>query len=240
MVLIIGGSKSYVGAPALAAMAVLRTGADISAVAAPEKAAYIINAWSPDLITEKLTGDFLASRHVAPLVKAARGFDCVVIGPGLGKREETAAAVRKLCEKISIPKIIDADAIKAKPKLKNCIVTPHAKEFELLFGERGTKASVRRHARGDAIVLLKGHTDLISNGTAVAENHTGNPCMTVGGTGDVLAGICGGLVAQGLPLFEAAKKAARISGLAGDLLKKEMGCGFVASDELGAIPHVMR
>ena len=239
-VLVMGGSESYVGAPALAAMAALRTGADISVVATAEKAAYAINAWSPDLITKKLAGKFLAVGHVAGLAKAAKGFDCVVIGPGLGDKKETAAAVRKLCEKIKVPKIIDADAIKARPRLENCIVTPHAREFEVLFGEGGTRASVKKHARADAIVLLKGHVDVISDGKRVAENRMGNAGMTVGGTGDVLAGICAGLVAQGMPLFEAAKEAARTNGLAGDLLKKEFGYGFVASDLLGAIPEIMR
>jgi len=239
-ILVIGGSEEYVGAPALAAMAALRAGADLSVVAAPERAAYAINAWSPDLITKKLRGRWLAERHVSGLAKMAAGFDCAIIGPGLGERKETLAAVRKLCEKIEIPKIIDADAIKAKPVLENCIVTPHAREFELLFGERGTRASVKSHARENAIVLLKGHVDIISDGRRVAENRTGNAGMTVGGSGDVLAGLCGGLVAQHIPLFEAAKRAARANGLAGDLLKREMGYGFVASDLLGAVPRVMR
>jgi len=99
---------------------------------------------------------------------------------------------------------------------------------------------VKRHARRDVVVLLKGHVDIVSDGKRVAENHTGNAGMTVGGTGDVLTGICAGLVAQGMPHFKAAVEAARISGLAGDLLKREMNYGFVASDMLGAIPRVKR
>ena len=236
-VLVIGGSGGYVGAPALAAMAALRSGCDIAAVAAPEKAAYAINAMSPNLITKKLDGTHLTTSHVHVLVEAAKEFDCVVIGPGLGKKKETMEAVRMLCRAIKKKKVLDADALYAKPSIKNCVVTPHAKEFKALFGKAGTKANAKNAAKG-FVVLLKGKVDIITDGKRVAENRTGNDGMTVGGTGDVLAGLCAGLVAQGASLYKAAQDAALINGLAGDALLAEMGCGFLASDLLETIPYV--
>lgn len=239
-VLVIAGSEDFVGAAALTGLAALRSGVDIVVVACPEQAAYAINALTPDLITKKLWGHFLKTSHVPILVEMAKKFDCIVIGPGLGQNKETMKAVRMLCDEIKKPKVIDADAIKAKPKLSKCIVTPHKKEFEILFKKKATKANVKKAAGRNSVVLLKGPVDLISNGTKILENKTGNASMTKGGTGDCLAGLCGGLVAQGMPLFKAASEAARINGLAGDYLLEEMGYGFVASDLLEVIPFVMK
>jgi len=237
-VLIMGGSEDYAGAPALAGLAALRSGCDIAVIAAPEKTAYAINACSPDLITKKLQGTVLATAHVPMLVKLAEEFDCVLIGNGLGTATETADAVRMLCEAIDTPKVIDADAIKARPQARNCIVTPHAREFELWTGKKATKANAVKASRRDCITLLKGPVDIITDGKRVTENRTGNDGMTVGGTGDVLAGLCAGLVAQGRPLYAAACEAARVNGLAGDFLLAETGYGFLASDLLGIIPRV--
>lgn len=239
-VLIIGGSEDYTGAPALAAMAALRSGCDIVVIAAPEKTAYAINSLSPDIITKKLVGNWLSLVHVPVLLEMSEEFDCVLIGPGLGQKKETMEAVKVLCKEIKKPKIIDADAIKAKPLLRNCIVTPHAKEFEILFGKKPTKANAVKAAGKNRIVLLKGPVDIITNREKLVENKTGNNGMTVGGTGDVLAGLCAGLVSQGMSLFKAGSEAAKINGLAGDLLLEEMGYGFIASDLLEAIPLVLR
>ncbi|MCK4327268.1 MAG: NAD(P)H-hydrate dehydratase [Candidatus Diapherotrites archaeon] len=237
-VLVIGGGEDYVGAPALAGMAALRSGCDIAVVAAPEKAAYAINSMSPDLITKKLLGRELSTTHVPVLAKMAEGFDCVVIGPGLGEKPGTLEAVRMLCSEIKAKKVLDADALKARPVLRNCIVTPHAKEFEVLFGKKATKANAKKAAKKDCVVLLKGPTDIITDGSRLVENRTGNDGMTVGGSGDCLAGLVAGLVAQGMPLFKAAAEAARVNGLAGDALLEEMGYGFVASDLLDVIPLI--
>ena len=164
-VLVIGGSEEYVGAPALAAMAALRSGCDIAVVAAPEKAAYAINSMTPDLITKKLLGRELSTTHVPALVKMTEEFDCVVIGPGLGRGPETMEAVRMLCRAIKTKRVLDADALHARPVLKNCIVTPHAKEFEALFGKKATKANAKKVAKKNCVVLLKGPIDIITDGS---------------------------------------------------------------------------
>mgnify|MGYP000672155337 CR=1 FL=1 len=240
-VLIVGGSDNYVGAPALTGLAVLRSGADLAIIACPETAGYAINSISPDLITVKLSGKTLARRHEPRIAKLAESADVVVLGPGLGTNPETKMTVRNLCRRISKPKVIDADALKALDKIpENCILTPHAGEFEILFGCKPTREELKKRASEDKIILLKGPCDLISNGKEVKENCTGNPGMTVGGTGDVLAGLVAGLVAQGVKPLDAAFLAAQVNGESGDLLLKEKGYGFTASDLLEVIPRVMK
>ena len=238
-VLIIGGSEDYAGAPALAGLAALRSGCDIVVIAAPEKTAYAINACSADLITKKLSGTALATVHVPMLTKLAEGFDCVLIGNGLGLASGTMNAVRMLCDAITVPKVVDADAIKARPQARNCIVTPHAREFEIWTGKKATKANAVKASKRDCITLLKGPVDIITDGKRVVENRTGNDSMTKGGTGDTLAGLCAGLVAQKEGLFDAAVKAAWVNGRAGDLMLKHYGNGYFTSELLCALAPAM-
>ena len=173
--------------------------------------------------------------------------DVVVMGMGLGTADGTLAAVRKivpLCKKA----VIDADALSPflRPLLhRNIIVTPHAGEMRRLSGvdvpEDETKkiGFVRSFAQGNkATVLFKGAVDIISDGTDVRANRTGNAGMTVGGTGDVLAGLTGALFAKH-EAFDAACAAAFINGAAGDLAFAEFGYGLLATDVIDNIPKVM-
>jgi NAD(P)H-hydrate epimerase len=240
IVLVVAGSEQYVGAAVLTSLAAFRTGVDLVHLASAEVVSLIANAYSPDLITHKLPGKYLKRSHCKKIVELSKKADVVVIGPGLGRNKDTVNAVRYLTKNIKKPIVLDADALHARPALKNCVVTPHRAEFKELFREDATKAAVKRHAKKDVIILLKSQTDIISDGKKVKLNKTGNAGMTVGGTGDVLAGIVAGLIAQGTPLFNAAVKGAFINGRAGDRLKKRKGFGFLASDILEQIPLVMK
>jgi NAD(P)H-hydrate epimerase len=251
--LVIGGSKRYTGAPALAAysaIASLRAGADLVLVAAPERAADIIAKFSPNLITEPLEGDFVSMKHLKALDYLVRKFDAVCIGSGIGTEKETESFVRKFVGKIKKPCVIDADAIKVLKKKRlggNFVLTPHAYEFYHISGER-PKQDVTSRAevvekfakKTGSVILLKGAVDIISDGKQTAMNKTGNPYMTTGGTGDVLTGICGGLLAQGVPPFRAACASAYITGKAGDLAAKEKGPGLLATDIIEKIPEVIK
>jgi len=247
-VLVVGGSENYVGAPALAAMAALRSGIDICVVAAPEKVAWQINSYSPDIITRKINGDFLNWDNVNEIVKLAETFDCVLIGNGLGTEPGTMDFVREAVERISIPLVIDADAIKALAgkKISNSIITPHAREFEIWTGESlpkelDDKARVAQmFAKNKSVVLLKGPIDIIASEDELKFNKTGNPGMTIGGTGDVLAGITAGFLAQTKDLFNSAYYAAYLNGKIGDYLLKKKGIGFTASDIISLIPEFRR
>ncbi len=252
--LVVGGSDVFSGAPALVAMAALRVGADIVSVAAPEKTAYAISSMSPSLITIKLKGKRLSSSNLSALKEHLESATAVVAGPGLGLHSETREATLELVElmeETGTPLLLDADGLKAFAEFKrkvSCplVLTPHAREYEILTGRKLPKAmgerveEVQKAARKlGATILLKGAVDVISDGVRVKFNFTGNPGMTVGGTGDVLSGVVGGLLAMGADSFRAAVAGAFINGAAGDFVRAERGYHMVPTDLLEWIPHVM-
>jgi len=252
--LIVGGSEVYSGAPALAALAALRSGVDLVYIAAPRETAYAISSISPDLITLKLEGDRLSRENLPVVRRFLEKATAILIGPGLGVHRETQEAVNDLIkhvEDVKIPMLLDADGLKAfaesKRRLKTAVVfTPHAGEYRILTGKSlpegldGRAEMVQETAQKlDAVLLLKSHVDIISDGYRTKLNFTGNPGMTVGGTGDVLSGIVGAFLAQGVEPFEAAVAGAFINGAAGDFVKAEKGYHIVASDLLEWIPKII-
>lgn len=251
--LIIGGSETYSGAPTLVALGAMRTGTDLVYLAAPERTAYAISSMSPDLITIKLEGTHLNPDNVAELRSSVEKVDAVVIGPGLGLHPETSKAVKaliSLVENSRKPLLLDADGLKAfaayKRRLKvPLVLTPHAGEYAILTGKTLPEdldqkiADVYKTAADlGAVILLKGAVDVVSDGKRFKLNSTGNPGMTVGGTGDVLSGVVGALLAQKVDPFEAAVAGAFINGAAGDFVFKEKGYHMVAGDLIDWISMV--
>jgi len=252
--LVIGGSNVFSGAPALAAMAALRAGVDIVTVAAPENTATAISSMSPALITIKLKGKHLNAGNLSAVKEQLDSATAVVLGPGLGLHSETKEATKQIIEQVEekgTPLLLDADGLKAFAEFKRkvefpMVLTPHAREYEILTGnklpddleERAEK--VQRNARKlGATILLKGPVDVVSDGEQTKFNFTGNPGMTVGGTGDVLSGVVGGLLAMGADSFRAAAAGAFINGAAGDFVAAEKGYHMIPTDLLEYIPKVM-
>lgn len=251
--LVIGGSEVFSGAPTLVSLAALRTGVDIAYLAAPSKTAYAISSMSPDLITIKLEGDNLKPADMEMLKPYLSTVDAVVMGPGLGLNPETSKFV-KLCidevEKAKKPLLLDADGLKAFAKFKRplkvpLVLTPHAGEYAILTGETLPESQEERIAniqniakKLNATILVKGKVDLICNAEYAKMNFTGNPGMTVGGTGDVLSGIVGGLLAQKIDPYEAAVAGAFVNGACGDLVANEIGFHMVATDIIEWISQV--
>ncbi|AWB26312.1 NAD(P)H-hydrate dehydratase [Halococcoides cellulosivorans] len=245
-ILVVGGGP-YAGAPALAALAALRAGADLVRVVAPESVADSIQGYAPDLIVESVPGERIGSDHVDRLVALATERDAVVVGPGLGGAEDSRAAVADLLGRIDGRVVADAEAIDAAAAVEtdaDLVVTPHRGEFARVgrsvdgADEPALADAVATAASDlDATVLLKGPTDVISNGERVRVNRTGNAGMTVGGTGDVLAGTVGALLAVEDPMV-AAGLGAFLVGRAGDRAAERSGRGLIASelpDDVGAI-----
>ena len=253
-ILIIGGGESFSGAPALAALAALRTGADLVVIAAPESVSDVIRSFSPNLIVKSLPGKNLSKKCIEILETEIEKYDTIILGPGIGLNPETLETAAKLAQIIAdkgIPLLVDADGLKAIAKhgipSGKVVLTPHAGEFMILFGEKPAEnlmergEIVRKMAEKHGItILLKGHIDVISNGTKIKYNITGNPGMTVGGTGDVLSGIVATLMAQGADPFPAACSGAFISGAAGDLALEEKGYELLATDVVEKIPDVLQ
>jgi len=252
--LVIGGSEVFSGAPALVASAAYRTGVDLVHIAAPSKTAYAISSMSPDYMTIKLEGDHLNPPNATALASYLKKSTAVAMGPGLGLHKETKEFVREMirnAEMVKTPLLLDADALKAFAEFKRrvkapLVLTPHAGEYRILTGSNVADdiakraAEVQKTAKElNAVILLKGNTDIISDGERIKFNFTGNPGMTVGGTGDVLSGIVAAFLAQGVDAFEAAVAAAFINGAAGDFTASEKGFHMVATDLLDWIPKVM-
>jgi len=251
--LVIGGSEVFSGAPALVSLAALRTGVDIVYLAAPAKTAYALSSLSPDLITLKLKGDNINPINMAALMPYLEMVDAVVIGPGLGLSAETREFVNacvKAIETAGKPVLLDADGLKAFAEFKRplkvpLVLTPHAGEYAILTGRKLSESMEARIAEVqktatelEAVILLKGQVDIVCDGEKVKLNFTGNPGMTVGGTGDVLSGIVGALLAQKADVFEAAVAGAFVNGAAGDFVAGNIGYHLVATDLLDWIPRV--
>ena len=252
--LVVGGSEVYSGAPALTAMGAYATGVDLAFVAAPEAAASIIAGFSPSLITVKLKGKRLNQRNIQQLQPFLERVNAVAMGPGLGLHDETVEAVDTLLDWIEerrLPVLLDADALKGFAQKRReietpAVFTPHGGEFKILTGreaagdfkERGKEVQMEAKKLG-ATILLKGHVDVVSDGVHTRYNWTGNPGMTVGGTGDVLSGVTAGFMAMGSSPFEAAVAGAFVNGAAGDAAYEEKGYHLVPTDLVERIPSVI-
>ena len=252
--LVIGGNEVYSGAPTLVSLGALRTGVDLVYLAAPSKVAYAISSMSPDLITIKLEGENLSSNNIEALKPYLGMVDAVVVGPGLGLKPETVDFVKRLVdavEKAEKPLLLDADGLKAFAKFKRplkvpLVLTPHAGEYTILTGEilpenyKEEAIVIQKTAKKlNAVILVKGKVDIICDSQRVKFNFTGNPGMTVGGTGDVLSGVVGGLMAQKVDIFEAAVAGAFVNGAAGDFVANEIGFHIIATDIVDWIPKVL-
>jgi NAD(P)H-hydrate epimerase len=255
--LVLGGSKEYSGAPALAALSALHTGIDIAIIATPKSVADVVRSFSPNLIVRRLKDDYLTLKDIPELKSLAERCTGILVGPGLGLEEETKTATLSFMRESGKdkPMLIDADALKALSEEPTClknyptIITPHAGEFEILTHSKIAPPDrlkdrieqVQREAKRMGLtILLKAHEDIISDGNNFKINLTGNPGMTVGGTGDVLSGIAATFLAWGVKPFRAACAAAFVSGFAGDLAVKDKGYHIVATDVIEKIHEVLK
>ncbi|MFB6112525.1 MAG: NAD(P)H-hydrate dehydratase [Halodesulfurarchaeum sp.] len=245
-VMVIGGGP-FTGAPALAGQAALRAGADLAFVTVPEAIETAVQGFSEDLIVEPVPGDRIDPEDVPELRSRASDRDVVVIGPGLGESPETRDAVADFLEGFSGRAVVDADALSIVRELETeatLVCTPHQGEFVEMGGTGSEDVDERAEnvasfaGEVDATLLVKGAHDVISDGDTTRINRTGNPGMTVGGTGDVLAGATGALLAQLEPI-QAAAAAAFVTGRAGDLVVEESGYGLLASDLLATLPEAI-
>ena len=254
--LVVGGSDVYSGAPALAALAALRTGSGLVVVAAPSFAAATIRGYSPNLIVHSLSTNVVTPQDLEKLTKMIASSNAIVLGPGIGRNQETAEAIPSIVETTSHakkPLLVDADAIRAlagrrdELRKSGAILTPHDGEFKAISGTAPPRRLRERMKLCEkfaldhsCILLLKGHNTIVSDGHQTKINRTGNPGMAVGGTGDVLSGIVGAFLSQGANRFEAAVAGAYVHGLAGDLVRKRKGFHMLDSDLIEELPCALR
>ncbi len=238
-VAIIGGGP-YSGAPALAALGAYRAGIDLVHVFVPDISYDHVSSFIPELIVHSLPGDVFTEEHLDFVLNKISEFDAVVIGPGIGKQKETLKAVVELarnCDNL----VLDADAIfDFDFERKNILLTPHRGELNRLIPDSELDNLLRYASERGVTLLVKGEVDLITDGNFLKTNSSGHPRMTVGGTGDVLSGVCGGLIARGLTPFEAARLGAYSLGKAGETCYEEIGSGFLPTDLALFLSKVLR
>lgn len=252
--LLLCGSRGYTGAAALAAMGALRSGAGLVYLGVPESI-YAIEAVK---LTEAVVlpmpdkCGMLSIDAIAKITEMLKSVDAILIGPGLGQSEDTFAVVKAVLEQFNGPVLVDADGINVlsahrdilRGRKAPTVLTPHDREFCRIGGvisEDRPKAAMGLARELGAIVLLKGHETVITDGSICYINHTGNPGMAVGGSGDVLAGIIVSLLGQRIAPLEAAACAAWLHGAAGDICAESIGqYGMLPSDLLKVIPRLMK
>ncbi|MCA2977795.1 MAG: NAD(P)H-hydrate dehydratase [Myxococcaceae bacterium] len=247
-VLVVAGSRGKTGAAALAAKAALRTGAGLVTVASRPEAVQPILQHAPEVMGVELASEGpLGLADFNSILEAADGKQALVIGPGLARGPDTGRLLGALLEELTIPCVLDADALnalegqvglldKARGEL---LLTPHPGEMGRLLGRPTADVAAdrvglaREFAQAHSVVvLLKGARTVIAREDgAVFVNPTGNAGLATAGTGDVLSGMAGALLAQGLTTEDAALVGAWAHGAAGDLAAQRRGLlGLVASD----------
>ncbi len=260
-ILVLAGSPRFSGAALLSAEAALRSGAGLVTVGIPAGInAAVIKNKTKEVMTLPLPENKDGTLSMAALSKIKsflENADILIIGPGLGRNKSTWALVRKIVGGLNLPMVIDADALNAlsgnlkalKRHKAQVILTPHPKEMANLFGidlervKKSRKLVAKKCAKDyNSTIILKGHQSIVTDGgSKFYINKTGNSGMATAGSGDVLSGIAGAFLGQGLDAFNAAKFAAYIHGLAGDIAAEDKTqMGMIASDIIERIPDALK
>lgn len=253
IVLVVGGSYVYHGAPILSSIAALRCGTDLVYTSVPKINVSSTRSASPNLIVIPLADQKLTRGAANKLLGALpKSLDSAAIGMGLAVQEKNALLhlIKSLTDR-DVRLSLDAGALipEVLPLLadKNIVVTPHAGEFKRLFGtvppnSKNERAKlVEEEAKRLGItVLLKGPLDVISDGHTTYLNEKETPGMTVGGTGDVLSGLVAGMLSRNRNALESAASATLINGLAGRAAQKKFGLHMVPTDLLDELPFIMK
>ncbi len=257
---VVAGRRGMSGAAVLCGSAALRGGAGLVTVACPHEIQAWVAVGNPCYTTTSIShhadGSFspTASDELYTLAGAA---DVVAIGPGLGTHPTTRDLVRQfLLATPNTATVVDADGLNAlfpipeplAQRTAPLVMTPHPGEFARLLGLTVEQVQANRQGlavgfamKWSAVVVLKGHRTIVTDGDRVYVNGTGNPGLATGGTGDVLTGLIAALVAQKLPAFDAAVLGTWVHGRAGDHAAADLGqTALTAADLLTYLPRALR
>lgn len=235
---VVAGSKDYAGAPALSSKAALRTGCDLIRILTSKSVKQIVAGYSENFIVSGYQEDYFSSEAVEQAKDMADWSDSTLIGPGTAEIQEEAVQV--LISHIEKPFVVDADAIKPalKADITEAIFTPHQGEAEYIKEKYGTLQNFVE--KEDAVVVLKGNEDRIYTADGIDKLKVGSHSMTVGGTGDTMAGIIASLISQGMSKEDAAKLGTWINGKAGEKASEKFGNGMLATDLIEEIPGMLQ
>ena len=252
-VLLLCGSRGYTGAAYLAAMGALRCGAGLVFLGVPESI-YSIEAVKLNEPVVFPLADENGMYHPSSCDEIRcrlKGIDAVLIGCGMGQGSGPLAVLETVLKEAVCPVVLDADGINLlqghmdllRGRRYPTILTPHLGEFKRIavLGADMTASAVALAKETGTVVLLKGHRTVITDGSDIYYNSTGNPGMATGGSGDVLAGMITALLGQGIGPLEAAACGAWLHGAAGDICAKELGqYAMLPSDMLDVLPRLLK
>lgn len=253
--LLVAGSRRLPGAAILAARAALRVGCGTARVAAPESVAVAIGVAIPELMVLPLpeTGPGTAAEAAGDLLdEQVESCHALVVGPGLGEHEETDRLAVRLITGSKVPTVLDASALLAwgqhgRPGTCPKVLTPHVMETSRLTGMEAEAIDADREGLASrlaqewaSVFVLKGDTTLIA-GEGLYRNTAGTPGLGTSGSGDVLAGVVGGLLARGADPTTAAVWGVHLHALAGEIAAEQKGDdGLTASDVVECLPEALR
>lgn len=258
-VLVLAGSRGMSGAAVLCGRAALRSGAGLVQVATPADVQALVAGAYPAYTTigirQHADGTF-GDGTAEEVIELAQTADVLAIGPGSGREPGTVAFVRRILAGVADkPVVLDADGLFAVSPFSDefrrsapLVLTPHPGEFARLTGEPVPTIRTERDQQAVAfaqkfggVLLLKGSGTLVTDGSRLYRNATGNPGMATGGSGDVLTGVIAALIGQGLSDFDAAVLGAWVHGHAGDLGAAALGqTALTAPDLLDFLPAAFR
>jgi hydroxyethylthiazole kinase-like uncharacterized protein yjeF len=273
-VLVIAGSRGMPGAAILVSRAALRAGAGLVSVCAPREICNTVVSATPECMTlpiETKTGHLRDNGNVAKIFEfiERRKIKSIVIGPGMSLNDAVEKFVVKFFsfpkQKYDIPCVIDADALTilshgeiplSEIKFSSLVLTPHIGELarllkvavEELKDRERRELLAKQYAKENKIILVvKGYRTIITDGNDVYKNTTGNPGMATAGSGDVLSGILGGLLAQvyagnkKIAVYDVVKLGVHLHGLAGDIAaKKYTETALISTDIINFIPEAIK
>jgi NAD(P)H-hydrate epimerase len=250
-VLVVGGNGQMFGAAVLAGTAALRAGSGLVQIAVPRDVLPHAIGITPELI-----GLALDNRNDKDLLGAAEAADVLVIGPGMGTSPASRRRLTKLI-RLRKPAVLDADALNLLASTKSwpkgfsldAVITPHPGEMKRLATQYlsltkipdddesriGVAASAATHFR--TTVLFKGHRTIVTDGKQVYVNRTGDSTLSKAGAGDILSGLIGSLIGQGMTVYDAARAGAWLHGRAGEIAGESLGRrAALARDVIGELP----
>ena len=237
---VVGGAVEFPGQSTLTAMAALRAGADVSKALVSEEIHGIVGGHSPNLLAGRYAGERFGAAAADRAIELGGWVDALVVGPGLADADD--AAVGRTVSAIDVPTVVDALAIEpalgADADLSATVFTPDDSEVDPIEEAYGSVAAFTTET--GAVVVSTGDTDTIVADGEETTNDTGTPALSVAGTGDTMAGIIAGFLAQGLDPAEAGELGAWVLGKAGELATTDVGNGVIATDVIEQIPRTIR
>ena len=250
-VLIVAGSPGMAGGAGLAGLAALRSGAGSVTVATDPRCQSTVASFHPALMTLEIPwSDQEELPDDANLESLISGFDCIAVGPGMGRSERARKLVTDIVKNSAVPVVVDADGLNnlgagfGFDKLQTrLILTPHPGEMNRLADssvkDRKELETSARHlaASFEGVVVLKGHRTLITDGKQSTNNSSGNPGMATAGSGDVLTGVIAAFVGQGMSIWESAVAGCFVHGKAGDhAARRSSQVSMIATDIIDCLP----